>query len=403
MFLPCPVCVRCNLSAWLIFCLLHSLVLTGLRPGCCRAASTAGIQPVEVTLPSAEPSGDPVNDRIWVKLYPAAPDAPQPAAAVVLLHPLGATDAKIMNRFARYLAQRGITGALMTLPYHMQRRPPGERGGGRFTDPDVKRMIQAARQSVSDVSTVVTWLSRQPSVDPHRIGVIGVSLGAIVAHLAMGKDERISAGAAILGGGNLADIRRRSLVYRIQKHYSPAPLGPGAAAELRQVDPLQYADRNQPRRVLMIEAARDLLMPPRDARALWEALGRPPIRWVDTNHFGLVLAPQSAIRTALAYLLSVWDGTPDDPAELPAVHALTLKVGLVSGLDKGSTPALQWQAHSFWTRRDHMSGLHADLGWSGRGPFLGLAGTLNQFMDLGIAHRFNGGGVRPYVSLHVVF
>jgi hypothetical protein len=50
-----------------------------------------------------------------------------------------------------------------------------------------------------------------------------------------------------------------------------------------------------------------------------------------------------------------------------------------------------------------MSLLHADLGWSGRGPFIGLAATLTTFIDLGLGHRFTGGSVRPYLSVHVVF
>jgi dienelactone hydrolase len=310
---------------------------------------------------------------------------------------------RMMGQFARYLAERGIGAAVMDLPYHMHRRAPGVGSGGPFTDPDVNRMIQAASQSASDVSTVVTWLSRQPSVDPRRIGVLGVSLGAMIAHLAMGKDERLSAGVAILGGGNLADLRRASLVFKIREHDPPRKLSLQELDRLDQVDPLHYASRNQPRRVLMIQAARDLLVPPRDARVLWEALGRPPIVWVDTNHFGLSLTPRSVVRTSAAYLWSVWNEAPRVDSPLPAIHAITLKLGIIAGLGARPTPALQWQAWSFASRRNHMSLLHTDLGWSGRGPFIGLAGTVNGFMDLGLGHRFSGGGIRPYFSLHIVF
>ncbi len=50
-----------------------------------------------------------------------------------------------------------------------------------------------------------------------------------------------------------------------------------------------------------------------------------------------------------------------------------------------------------------MSLLHADIGLSGRGPFVGLAVTLTSFLDLGLAHRLNGRTLRPYLSLHLVF
>ena len=310
---------------------------------------------------------------------------------------------RLMGQFARYLAERGIGSAVMALPYHMRRRSPGMGSGGPFTDPNVNRMAQAANQSVSDVSTVVTWLSRQPSVDPHRIGVVGISLGAMLAHLAMGEDERLSAGVAILGGGDLPDLRRTSLVFRLKKHYPCENPSPQELERLEQIDPLRYADRNRPRRVLMIQAARDLLMPPRDARALWNALGRPPIVWVDTNHFGLGLTVRSVMRASVAYLWSVWNENSLADPPLPAVHVITLKLGVLTGLGAALTPALQWQAYSFVTRRNHMSLLHSDLGWSTRGPFIGLAGTVNGFVDLGLGRRFSGGGFHPYLSLHIVF
>src|SRR5207302_4128222 len=142
------------------------------------------------------------------------------------------------------------------------------------------------------------------------------------------------------------------------------------------------------------EAARDLFIPPRDARALWKALGRPPIRWVDTNHFGLVLLPRSVMRLTSAYLHSVWDAATVEDPPLPPLHAITLKLGIISGLDAKVTPALQWQAYSLVRRWDHMSLLHADLGWSGRGPFIGLAGTVSAYIDVGVGRRFTGGSVR---------
>ena len=109
------------------------------------------------------------------------------------------------------------------------------------------------------------------------------------------------------------------------------------------------------------------------------------------------------MRASVAYLRSVWEGRADRAGAIPRVHAITLKLGMVIGLDSIVEPALQWQALSVATRPDHMSLLHVDLGWSGRGPFAGLAVTLNAFMDVGVAHRLNGDAFRPYASLHIVF
>jgi dienelactone hydrolase len=379
-----------------------ALALAGLGPAPCGAQPAARAVAQEIELPSEAPSGVAINDRIWLWFYRAQPDSGPPAPAVVLLAALGDGRMALMKRFARFLAARGIGCALVTLPYHARRCPPGDLPARHFLDADARGAVQAMEQSVADVCTVVTWLGRQPGIDASRIGIVGVSLGAIVAHLAMGQDTRLTAGVAILGAGNLADLRRGGLAARLLGYPTAAEPDADAAARIRQVDPLQYADRNRPRRVLMIQAARDLAIPPRDARALWEALGRPLIRWVDTNHFGLSLAVDPVMRISLAYLQSVWDGTVRDDRALPALHAPTLKCGLLAGLDAILEPALQWQALSFG-RRDHMALLHADLGLTGRGPFLGLALTVNAFVDLGVGRRLGGRDVKPYVSLHMVF
>jgi len=355
-----------------------------------------------VSLPTAQPGGNPINDRIWVSFFPAN-RFDQPAPAVVLLHPLGEKHNRLLRRFARYLTERGIGAAVMTLPYHMQRLPPHDKPQRHFATLQIDRMVQSYTQSASDVSTVVNWLVRQPSVNPRQVGVIGVSLGAIIAHLAMGQDERLTAGVAILGGGNLADLYQRSLLLQVLHPSTSLKLSPEEEERLRSIDPLTYAHRNRPRKVLMIQAARDLLIPPADALLLWEALGRPPVQWLDTNHYALLLATDAIMKTSTEYLLAVWSDPGFNGHGLTPIHAPTLKLGFVTGLDAALTPALQWQVIVFATSRDHMSLLHANLGWSGRGAFLSLAITLNAFLDVGLARRFHRQTVRPYASFHIVF
>jgi len=367
-------------------------------------AQSARSAPYEVSLPTAQPSGDPVNDRIRLTFYPAGNTSAPPGPAVVLLHLLGEVRNGTLHRFARHLAQRGIAAAVMTLPYHMRRRPAGDKPVRHFLAQDVDTVVQAFSQSASDVSTVISWLSRQPSVDPQRIGGAGISLGAIILHLVMGQDARLKAGVALLGGGNLWEMYQSSLATKLfAKRPNGAPLTAAQLERLRAVDPISYAAANRPRRVLMIQAARDLFLPPRNAIALWEALGRPPIQWLDINHLGLGLAMPSAMKTTAAYLEAVLNGRDVEAQTVPHVRVPTLKVGTLIGLDAAVTPALTWQAHSFATRRDHLSLLHADVGWSGRGPFIGLAATLNAFADIGVGRRLSGRAIRPYASLHVVF
>ncbi|MBV9865526.1 MAG: prolyl oligopeptidase family serine peptidase [Abitibacteriaceae bacterium] len=376
---------------------------TGFHPASCTAQVALDSKPVEVTLPSALPSGDPINDQIYFRFYPPPVAAGHPVPAVVLLHYLGASNTQGFDDYARYLGQRGIAAAVVTLPYHMQRLRRTDTPLPYFFGNSIDIVVHAYAQGVSDVRTVVTWLTQQPTVDPHRLAAVGISLGAIMVHLAMGQDERINAGVALLGGGDFPDIYRRSAIGRLFRTHPVKNLTPEMKARLSVVDPITYANRNRPRRVLMVQAARDSFIPPRDSEKLWKALGQPPIQWLDINHMGIALAASSAMPAATTYLLGVWNGSDLEGRHVPAIHAPTIKAGMLIGLDSIVSPAVTWQAFSLGRRPDHMSLFHADLGWSGRGPFVGLAATAHQFVDIGLGHRLRGNGFRPYTSLHIVF
>lgn len=384
-----------------VVCLLSQCFLARAQSAAPPIAASDTSAPVEVVLPSALPSGDAVNDRLLFTFFPAIAPQAQPAPAVILLHFLGATSNADFQGFARDLAKRGIASAVVTLPYHMGRLRKGEAAGAPFRSSNLDVVARAFQQSAADVHSVTDWLSARPDVDARRLGIAGISLGAIITHLAMGQDTRLTVGVALLGGGNLPDIYTGSLSERIFGRRRA--IAPEIIAKLRPVDPLMYANFNRPRRVLMIQAARDLVIPPRDAEELWEALGRPPIQWVDTNHPGLLLARGAVMRTAAKFFEGVWSAKPFDARDLPHIYVPTLKAGFIFNLDSVVTPAVELQFFSLGTRRDHLSLLHADVGMSGRGPFLGVAATVNAFVDVGAARRLGGRKVRPYASLHFAF
>jgi dienelactone hydrolase len=375
-----------------------------------QAAPQISTAPREVELPSELPSGDATNDIIRFKWYPAHNLETKRGPAVILLHPLGREDQSPMHEYARYLARRGIACAVMTLPYHGLRLPEGESTMHNFVSPEIERVVRTFKQSAADASTVLSWMSTQPEVDGERLGGVGVSVGAIVLHLLMGQDPRVKAGVAALGGGALAESYRNNpvaqskLLFRLFSRSSNyGKVTPEDLKRLDEIDPLTYANSDSPRNVLMIEAARDIVIQPRSAQALWEALGRPPIQWIDTNHFAAIdLAKGSTMRAAAAYLKSVWDGQPLASGDIPNVHAPTIKAGIVMNLDSVVTPAVQWQFAGLGTYQ-HRTLFGVNVGMSGRGPFLGVAANVTSYFDLGVARRWNGNRIKPYASLHFVY
>jgi dienelactone hydrolase len=360
--------------------------------------------PTVFQIPSQMPSGDAVNDQIWFTYYRAV-SASGPVPSVVILHPIGAATGDLsdrdMQRLAGSMAARGISCAVMELPYHEHRHTLGTDSVAHFIDPKRYDVVQALSQGASDVSTVAQWLGRQTGADPSRLGVVGFSLGGIVAHLAMGLDARLTAGVTINAGGDLPTLFRDSFEVKSHGHYTTPTAD--EIEKLAAVDPVTYGKANRPRHVLMIQAARDVYVPPANARALWNALGRPPIIWTDTNHFAFLLAGDSLARVAVAYLDRVWSGHADDPAPLPHLSIPTLKIAYLYEFDGNSTPAVLDQFYSFAARSDHKSALHLDVGESGRGPVLALGATVNAYVDAGVLAQIHGRPVVPYVSLQLVF
>lgn len=52
---------------------------------------------------------------------------------------------------------------------------------------------QNFRPWMETLSDAITWLQKRPGVDPQRIGLIGISLGAALSLATAGRDERIKA------------------------------------------------------------------------------------------------------------------------------------------------------------------------------------------------------------------
>lgn len=361
--------------------------------------------PRTVQLPSALPSGVANVDTIRFEWYPAQNAKNASAPAVVVLHALGGS-INVSQSFARFFARHGISAAVMELPYHYSRALPGVAPSSRFVSRDAHEVAQAFGQAESDVSTLVTWMLAQPGVDSTRVGGVGVSLGAITLHGAMGRDPRIRAGVTFVGGGDFALITSTSILARLFLN-SKTNVSDEERAILKTVDPISFASGNRPRRVLMIQAARDLLIPPKSSQELWEALGRPPIRWLDLGHFGLNFAIPSARKAAFSFLNAAWDnansGGDASLLRAPRIYAPVVKAGILSGLDSNATPALTVQLIGIGTRRDHLAWIHGDVGLTGRGPYVGLAAPINQFLDIGIGRRLNGDKFRPYVGAQITF
>jgi cephalosporin-C deacetylase-like acetyl esterase len=153
------------------------------------------------------------------------------------------------------------------------------------------------RESSFDVSRAIDWLQTQSDIDADRIGLFGISLGAIRGTLVMAMDPRIRAGVLGLGGGDLPYILTHSgekrLVAARDKILARNSLNlEEAETRLREsitYDPLALAPSVDPSRVMMVIAAWDKVVPPKTSWQLRRKLGNPEAIELWSGHYSSVI------------------------------------------------------------------------------------------------------------------
>jgi dienelactone hydrolase len=145
------------------------------------------------------------------------------------------------------------------------------------------QMTERFVSTVIDIRRVVDWAQTQPDVDPERIALIGFSMGALVASVALANEPRLAAGVLVMGGAGLHEIlaacdheiedaRERILK---QLDWSLEQFKRGLQEKLAGINPAHLVGMADPSRVLIIEAAKDSCVPKSARDRLWHAFGRP--------------------------------------------------------------------------------------------------------------------------------
>jgi dienelactone hydrolase len=259
--------------------------------------------------PSPITSPDVENNVVHAEFFePVGFGGKRPA--VVVLHILG-SDFPLSRYMAARLADRGVAALFLMLPYYGERRPREAGGARRFLSADIDRTTTSMRQGVCDVRRAIAWLKSRGDFDGSRLGVTGISLGGIVAALAVAVDPAAQEGVFLLAGGDLSQI-----LWNMPeaKRFRESWLAAGRTLEQLKAltdpfDPLTYAHRLAGKRLLFIAGKVDEVVPPASTLALWKAAGRPPIHWYDCGHY-----------SAAGYLLPAIRGTVDflaSPVEPP--------------------------------------------------------------------------------------
>ena len=240
-----------------------------------------------------------VRGRLWQPL-----EVGRRRPGVILLHWLGG-NFTALELVGRHLAGKGIPTLMIYLPHYGPRRSADPELREKLIGTDITRTKKNLRQAVLDVRRAGDWMASRPGIDPDRVGIVGISLGAVIGSLVSGIDDRFGRSAFIIGGGDLAGILFEASKETAKIRDSLVAEGwtrESVTAELRDVEPLTFAKRIDRDKILMLNAESDKIIPKACTLKLYEAIGKPEIQWFPGGHYAVALRLAPLLRDITAHL-----------------------------------------------------------------------------------------------------
>jgi murein DD-endopeptidase MepM/ murein hydrolase activator NlpD/cephalosporin-C deacetylase-like acetyl esterase len=246
----------------------------------------AGIEVYELRFPSPLKTPHAENNIVHAEYY--RPKKPGPLPCVIVLDITGGNQT-LSRTIARHLAQNDIGGLFVQMAYYGPRRPKGS--SMRLLSYNVEHTFAAIQQTVLDLRRAAAWMESRPEIDKNRLGIMGTSLGSFMAALTAEMEPKLGRLCVMLGGGGFIDgYYDHPLAGPYRKFYESV----GGTKELLEqmiapIDPITYAGNLKDRKVLIVAARNDEVVPPRMAENLWKATGQQRIIWLNTGHYSAVL------------------------------------------------------------------------------------------------------------------
>lgn len=242
-----------------------------------------------VRFPSPMVTETAQNNTVHTELYlPKERKLGEKAPAVIVLHILGG-DFPLARTFCHVLADRGCVALFLKMPYYGERRPEGS--SKRMVSHDPRETLTGFTQAVLDIRRAADFLARRDDVDVERIGIFGISLGGITGGLAAGIEPRFQNVCLMLAGGDFGRVAWESKETQKSRDYW---IKLGKSKEefveiLKPIDPLTYAEELRGRRMLLLNAKEDEVIPPECTKVFWKAAGEPEIVWYSGGHYSVAV------------------------------------------------------------------------------------------------------------------
>jgi predicted esterase len=296
-----------------------------------------------LTFRSSYNTGIDENDNAYAELY-INNKSRNHAPLLILIHGLGSKKSSLNNYyyFLEHILKSGLSCMFFNLPYHLKRTPCGEQSGQRPIYFDDIETLRFYHQAVADIRRSLDITS---SIFKFSKNIIcGFSMGSMVAEITLAVEERFSKGILIFCGGNWFEIHWKSFLsfilkgnclkdeggnitrkkcrsfydkfpefleeFKKRKDFADLDFTLSSDPELMKktvkkcflCDPLAFASRIEPEKVLMINSRFDHFFPNKSTLQLWDELGNPKIYWFSRLHTSKILRNKKLLRIVLDFI-----------------------------------------------------------------------------------------------------
>jgi hypothetical protein len=188
--------------------------------------------------------------------------------------------------------------------------------------PDVADLDRSLEVRIHEHQRALDWVATQPALDARKIGVVGISKGAIDTTLLLAHDPRVNSAVLVLAGGNLPYIMAYTREPHLEKQrrllLQKLKMDEQAFREKleREIvwNPVKFADRIDARSVMMILAGCDTIVPYKSGLELRAAMGNPETYVIPTGHISAYLMKGFIQRKALEFLARKFKETKSEMA-----------------------------------------------------------------------------------------
>jgi dienelactone hydrolase len=239
------------------------------------------------------PSG--IEHDLLLDYYDLNTSGPSP---VVLVLPILGGDNELASHFAALFAKHGLAAVIV------HRREEDKKAD------EIEELNRVLRMVVLDHARAVDWIETRPELDGTRVGLFGISAGAVKGVLVLAMERRIGPAVLALAGGDLPAILATSSEHGIAaiRHRVLAEHAV-TADELRRVleaelrwNPLEHARHIDAANTLLILARFDTVVPYRTGLSLRDAIGGPETLVIPTGHYTAILYLPLVERLATSFL-----------------------------------------------------------------------------------------------------